>query len=139
MTRDDTDAKLAGLNRRVQARAEVVRAELQSIGALDLAEECKSRFSARLAYLKTPRIELGSDTFPGRGCVWTEYLGPKVKHEYQATGPQQVGQVPGRRVRDVPPKRPKKPKYGSAPLEQRWHGGQGADRASGDDPPLLVV
>jgi hypothetical protein len=72
---DDLDAKLARVGRRIQAQSEVVRAELQSIGALDLAEECKSRFQARLAYLKTPRIELGTDV--GRGCVWTVYIPPK--------------------------------------------------------------
>jgi hypothetical protein len=73
----ELDKKLARIGGRIQARADETRSELAAIGCLDLASACKEQFGARLAYLKTPRVELGSDV--GRGCVWTVYLPPKVK------------------------------------------------------------
>jgi hypothetical protein len=76
---DASDETIARVNDRIAERAEKVRAELAAIGFLELAEACKSRFSARLAYLKTPRVELGSNPFSGPGCVWTAYTPPKVK------------------------------------------------------------
>jgi len=80
---DAIEAKLARVGNRVHRqnadRAAQVREELAAIGCLDLAEACKERFGARLAYLKTPRVELGSNPFPRPGCVWTVYQKPKVK------------------------------------------------------------
>jgi hypothetical protein len=77
----EIDAKLARIGNRVASvnadTAATVRAELAAIGCLELAEACKSRFGARLAYLRTPRVELGHD--PGPGCVWTVYTPPKVR------------------------------------------------------------
>jgi hypothetical protein len=78
---DALDAKIAAAQARFAKRgadtAATVRAELAAIGCLELAEACKERFGARLAYLRTPRVELGHD--PGPGCVWTVYTPPKVK------------------------------------------------------------
>ncbi len=74
---DANDAKVERVGRRIQARADETRAELAAIGCLDLASACKDTFGARLAYLKTERVEHGTDV--GRGCVWTVYLPPKVK------------------------------------------------------------
>jgi hypothetical protein len=74
-----SDETIGRVNDRIAARAEKVRAELAAIGCLELAEACKERFGARLAYLRTPRVELGSNPFSGPGCVWTVYTPPKVK------------------------------------------------------------
>ena len=76
---DEVERKRATLAGHVADRAAQVREELAAIGCLDLAEACKERFGARLAYLKTPRVELGSNPFPRPGCVWTVYQKPKVK------------------------------------------------------------
>ncbi len=137
MARDELDAKLARLGSRVQSRADETRQELASIGCLELAEELKSRFGAKLAYLRTPSIELGRDVGPG--CPWTVYYPPQVKHEYHTEGSQPMGTVPGRGVRVLPAKRKKKSANRSPSLEQRWHGGQGAERASGDDSALPLA
>ena len=75
---DEIDAKVATLAGHVADRAAQVRAELSTIGCLELAEACKSRFGARLAYLRTPRVQLGHD--PGPGVGWTVYTPPKVKN-----------------------------------------------------------
>ena len=79
----ELDAKLNRIGQRVHkqnaARAEQVRAELAAIGFLELAEACKSRFGARLAYLRTPRVELGSKRLMRRGSRWTVYTPPKVR------------------------------------------------------------
>ncbi len=78
---DALDAKIAAAQARFAKRdtdlAATVRAELAAIGCLELAEACKSRFGARLAYLRTPRVQLGHD--PGPGVGWTVYTPPKVK------------------------------------------------------------
>ena len=60
------------------------RAELAAIGCLDLATACKERFGARLAYIKTPRVERGNPVINGDnlmrpGCIWTVYTKPKVR------------------------------------------------------------
>ena len=89
MTSDESlDEKLARIGQRIAVKtrhdAEETRRELSAIGALDLAQAAKERFGARLAYLKTPRIERGSPIVNGDdlmrpGCVWTPYAKPKVK------------------------------------------------------------
>ena len=76
---DEVERKRATLAGHVADRATQVRAELAAIGCLELAEACKERFGARLAYLRTPRVELGSNPFPRPGCLWTVYQKPKVK------------------------------------------------------------
>jgi hypothetical protein len=78
---DGQDETIGRVNDRIADRAAKVRAELAAIGCLELAEACKERFGARLAYLKTPRVELGSNPFPRPGCVWTVYEPPKVKRK----------------------------------------------------------
>ena len=74
-----SDETIGRVNDRIADRAAEVRAELAAIGCLELAEACKERFSARLAYLKTPRVERGVNPFPRPGCVWTVYTRPKVR------------------------------------------------------------
>jgi hypothetical protein len=79
---DEIDQKLARLGARVQERAGGIRERLAAIGALELAEDCKKRFGARLAYLKTPCVERGNPVVNGDnlmrpGCVWTVYTKPK--------------------------------------------------------------
>lgn len=73
------ESKVATLAGHVADRATETRQELAAIGCLELAEACKERFGARLAYLKTPRIERGTNPFPRPGCVWTVYTRPKVR------------------------------------------------------------
>lgn len=73
------ESKVANLAGHVADRAAETRAELAAIEALELAEACKERFGARLAYLKTPRIERGDSTLMRPGCVWTVYTKPKVR------------------------------------------------------------
>jgi hypothetical protein len=51
---DEIDKKLARLGARVQNRASDIREKLSALGALELAEDCKKRFGARLAYLGPP-------------------------------------------------------------------------------------
>lgn len=81
----EIDAKLARVGNRVHrqnaATAEETRQELAAIGCLELAEACKARFGARLAYIKTPRVERGVNPFPRPGCVWTVYEKPKVRRK----------------------------------------------------------
>ena len=79
------DAKIAKLAGHVADRAAETRSELAAIGCLELAEELKAKFGARLAYLKTPRVERGNSVINGDdlmrpGCVWTVYQKPKVKN-----------------------------------------------------------
>lgn len=81
---DEIDKKLARLGARVQDRASDIREKLAALGALELAEDCKARFGARLAYLKTPGFERGNPVVNGDnlmrpGCVWTVYTKPKVR------------------------------------------------------------
>ena len=76
---DDLETKLARLAARVENRTGDIRKELAAIGCLELADELKARFGARLAYIKTPRLERGNDDLMRPGCVWTEYIRPKVK------------------------------------------------------------
>lgn len=73
------ERKVSTLAGHVADRAAETREELAAIGALDLAEELKARFGARLAYLKTPRVERGVNPFPRPGCQWTVYTRPKVR------------------------------------------------------------
>ena len=76
---DEVERKRSTLAGHVADRAAQVRSELSAIGCLDLAEACKERFGARLAYLKTANVELGSNPFPRPGCVWTVYTPPKKR------------------------------------------------------------
>jgi hypothetical protein len=55
----EINAKLARIGRRIEARAESVRDELEAIGALEIAVQLRSRFGARLVYIKTPSAERG--------------------------------------------------------------------------------
>ena len=78
------DAKIEKLAGHVADRATETRAELAAIGCLDLATACKERFGARLAYIKTPRVERGNPVINGDnlmrpGCIWTVYTKPKVR------------------------------------------------------------
>lgn len=78
------DAKIAKLAGHVADRTAETRGELAAIEALELAEELKAKFGARLAYLKTPRVERGNPVVNGDnlmrpGCVWTVYTKPKVR------------------------------------------------------------
>ena len=61
MSSDTLDAKLDRIGARVAARADDIRRELEAVGALEMAELCREVFSARLAYLRTPRVEHGAD------------------------------------------------------------------------------
>lgn len=76
---DEIERARATLARHVADRATETRAELSAIGCLDLAEACKERFGARLAYLKTANVELGRNDYQRPGCVWTVYTKPKVR------------------------------------------------------------
>ena len=81
---DALDAKIARLAARVTSRnkdrAADVRAELSAIGFLAEAEALRERFGARLAYLRTPRVEHGDGALMRPGVVgWTQYIPPKVR------------------------------------------------------------
>jgi len=116
---DASDEAIGRVNDRIADRAAQVRTELAAIGCLDLAEELKAKFGARLAYLKTANVELGSNPFPRPGCVWTIYEKPKVKHGDES-GQRTVVPVSRSRVRGVPNRRAGKRPDPSAPPQSGW-------------------
>lgn len=72
--RDEIDEKLARIQARIDARHASTRAELERIGFLDVAEALRETFGARLGYLHTDRITIGTD--PPRGQPATEIRTP---------------------------------------------------------------
>lgn len=60
------------------------RKTLQDMGALGVAELLRATFDAKLVYLTDGKETQGNSVVNGDdlmvpGCVWTEYVKPKVK------------------------------------------------------------
>jgi hypothetical protein len=86
---DEIDAKLARLGARVAAQGETVRSELERIGALELATALRETFGAKLAYLRTDRIEQGTD-------VAGQPYNFDLRANHAATGPVRPDAAPTR-------------------------------------------
>ena len=92
---NDLDAKLARIAGRVEDRAAGIRAELDRIGALEMATLCREAFGAKLAYLQTDRMGMGTDV---QSVPYNFNLGPK--HDAATRPVRKRTPVPGGR-RDV--------------------------------------
>lgn len=119
----ELDEKLARLGARVADRGERTRRELEQAGFLEAAELLRTTFQARLTYLKTERIELGTDLPQGQ------------PYNFDLKGHAHVAANAIRGRTESPTQRPGNQPYRGKPDNgKRRRGKTGAGRARGSAP-----